>query len=316
MPESVTMPLDPYAKRLLGMIAAAPPSPERARDPMQLRESIVRLAEAVDVKGVEVAAVESREIGGERGMRVRLYTPFDARPVTPALVYFHGGMGVYGDLGTHDGLCRLLANSSGCRVVSAGYRLAPEHPFPAALEDVRRAVRWTAENAGALGIDSDRLAVGGDSHGATLAAVLCQTARMDAGPPLALQLLLCPVTDLRGGTPSWRAFGQGYLVDRGTLEWAIEQYCAPGTDLADPRVSPLCASDFAGLPPAHVHTAEFDPFRDEGRAYADALAAAGVDVRYSCHEGMIHHFYAMAGAIPKARAIVEAAGAAVREALG
>ncbi len=309
------MPLDPHARRLLGMAAAGPSSDAGIPDARRLREAMERLAQTVDVNSEVVAAIEDRVIGGEGGLRIRVYTPLEAGPFSPGLVYFHGGMGVYGGLETHDGLCRLLANSSGCRLVSVDYRLAPEHPFPAALEDAALALRWAAEHSATLGIDSARLAVGGDSHGATLAAALCQAARSEAGPPVALQLLLCPVTDLRGGTESWQAFGQGYFVDRATLDWAIERYCADA-DLADPRISPLCALDFAGLPPAHVHTAEFDPLKDEGQAYAEALAAAGVAVRHTCHEGMIHHFYAMAGAIPKARAIVEAAGAAVGEALG
>jgi acetyl esterase/lipase len=232
------------------------------------------------------------------------------------LVYFHGGMGVFNNIETHDGLCRMLANSSGCRIVSVEYRLAPEHPFPAAVEDSRFATEWACNHAAELRIDPARIAIGGDSHGATLAIGVCRLARRDGGPHLALQFLLCPVTDLSRESESRRALADGYFINPATLAWATRLYAGTGADLSNPMISPLRADDFAGFPPAHVHTAEFDPLRDEGKAYADALVAAGVKVRYRCHEGMIHHFYAMAGAIPNARAIVEAAGAGVREALG
>jgi acetyl esterase/lipase len=280
-----------------------------------LRRSAWNLANAVDVKNVRVAAVEDLSLEGPGGpLRVRIYTPEGAGPESAGLVYFHGGMGVFGGLDTHDGFCRLLANSSACRIVSVDYRKAPEHPFPAALEDTEHATRWVFEHAAELGIDRGRLGIGGDSHGATLATVACRRLR-DAGQPVpALQLLLCPVLDLSAETPSRREF-DGYLIDRKTLAWAIEQYCPPGTTVDDPRISPLRAPDFAGLPPAHIHTAEFDPMRDEGKAYAEAIADAGVGVHYVCHDGMIHHFYAMAGAIPNARIAVEAVGAAVGGAL-
>jgi acetyl esterase len=159
------------------------------------------------------------------------------------------------------------------------------------------------------------VAVAGDSAGATLAAVVCQRARRLDGPSLALQVLFCPVTDLSRRSESWTAYGQGFFLERATLDWAVTQYCPPGTDLADTRISPLRAADLSGLPPAHIHTAEFDPLRDEGKAYADALVHAGVPVHYICHEGMIHHFYCMAGAISYAQPAIARAGAAIGEAL-
>jgi len=143
---------------------------------------------------------------------------------------------------------------------------------------------------------------------------VCQRAKETAGPALALQVLVCPVTDLSGRSASWTAYGTGHFLERATLDWAIEKY-APRMDLANPRISPLRALDFSGLPPAHIHTAEFDPFRDEGSAYAEALALAGVPVRYTCHAGMIHHFYCMAGAISNAQPAIADAGAAIAEAL-
>lgn len=298
-------------------MAAAGVNPERsALAAGNLREAMRRLAQAVDVKDVPVATVEDRRLPGPGGpLLVRVYTPEGAGRSAAGLLYFHGGMGVFCDVQTHDGLCRLLANASGCRVASVDYRMAPEHPFPAAVEDCYWAARWIAEHAAELGLDPARLAIGGDSHGGTLAAVVCQLAKDAGGPALALQALFCPVLDLAAETPSRREFASGHFLDKSTLDWAVAQYCVGGEDLADPRISPLRAAELAGLPPAHIHTAEFDPMRDEGKAYADALTAAGVDVRHVCHAGMIHHFYGMAGAIPYARAAIEDAGAAIKDAL-
>ncbi len=311
------MPLDRHARRLLDMLAAGGTSGPPELTPGEFRDAMIRMGRAVDVKGVPVGSVEDRELSGPGGpLPVRVYTPSTALNAESAgLIYFHGGMGVFNNLETHDGLCRMLANSSGCRIVSVEYRLAPEHPFPAAVEDSHFATEWACNHAAELRIDPARVAIGGDSHGATLAIGVCRLAKRDGGPHLALQFLLCPVTDLSRESESRRALADGYFINPATLAWATRLYAGNGADLSNPMISPLRAQDFAGFPPAHVHTAEFDPLRDEGKAYADALVEAGVKVRYRCHEGMIHHFYAMAGAIPNARAIVEAAGAGVREAL-
>jgi acetyl esterase/lipase len=208
----------------------------------------------------------------------------------------------------------MLANSSGCRVIAVEYRLAPEHPFPAAIDDGTSITSWIAEHPAELSIDPDRLIVAGDSAGGTIAAVICQLAASGDGPRIALQVLLCPVTDLAAESESRRDFAEGYFIERSTLEWAKAVYCA-GAELGDPRVSPLRAKSLVGLPAAHIHTAEFDPMRDEGEAYARALDAAGVAVRYTCHPGLIHHFYCMAGAIPRARAVLASVGAEIRDAL-
>ena len=315
------MPLDRHAKRLLDMLAAGGAAGGPELTPLELRDAMTRMARAVDARDVPIGGTEERVLGRPGGggapLPVRVYTPSSAAGgVSAGLVYFHGGMGVFNNIDTHDGLCRMLANASGCRIVSVEYRLAPEHPFPAAVEDSYFAIEWVCGHAAELRMDPARVAVGGDSHGATLAIVTCQRAKRDGGPRLALQLLLCPVTDLSRESESRRAFAEGYFINPATLAWATELYAGVGADLANPMISPLRAGDFAGLPPAHIHTAEFDPLHDEGKAYADALVAAGVKVRYACHEGMIHHFYAMAGAIPAARAIVAAVGAGVREVLG
>lgn len=313
------MPLDRQAKRILGMLAAGGMPPRVAEfTPLKMRETMLRLAQALDVKGVEIGKVENRDLPGLGGpLPVRIYTPtaITAEESTAGIIYFHGGAGVFCSIDTHEGLCRMLANASRCRVVSVEYRLAPEHRFPAAVEDSYFATEWVHRHARQLSIDPARIAVAGDSAGGTLTAVVCQRAKQSGGPALALQVLFCPVTDLSRISESWKAYGEGHFLDRVTLDWAIEQYLPAGADLADCRISPLRAFDFTGLPPAHVHTAEFDPLRDEGKAYADCLVRAGVPVRYFCHEGMIHHFYCMAGAIPYAQHAIARAGAAIEEAL-
>jgi acetyl esterase len=274
------------------------------------------LAQSVDIKGVPVGKTDGELPGPSGALPYRIYRPQQpaARPL-PALVFFHGGGCVFGDIDTHDGLCRMLCAESGCAVISVGYRQAPEHKFPAAVEDSYGATRWVVDHAAELGLDARRIAVGGDSAGGGLAAVVCQLAATRHGPALALQVLFCPVMDMRADTPSRVAFAQGYFLNQATIDWMLRHYCAADADLDDPRLSPLRASQFAGLPPAHIHTAEFDPLRDEGEAYAKLLRQAGVAARYTCHAGMIHYFYAMAGAIPSARAAVKGAAAAMREAL-
>jgi acetyl esterase len=309
------MPLDPRAKRLLDIIAAAPTAAGRPT-PHAMRQTIIELAHVADAHDVPIWRREDRDIPGPGGpLPIRIYSP---RPQTaglsPALIYLHGGTGVFGSIETHDGLCRLIANESGCRVISVEYRLAPEHKFPAAVEDSREAARWTFEHCTDLGIDPRRIAIGGDSAGATLATVVCQLER-SSGLEFALQVLLCPVTDIRADTESRRLFSQGYFFDIATLNWALEHYMPDGADVLDPRLSPLRSKDLRRLPAAHIHTAEFDPFRDEGEAYADALGRAAVPVRRWRHDGMIHHFYCLAGFIPRSRQVIKAAGEAIREAL-
>jgi len=221
---------------------------------------------------------------------------------------------VFGNLDSHDAMLRMLANDSGCRIASIDYRLAPEHRFPAAVEDCFAATQRIAAQAADFGIDAARLAVAGDSAGGNLAAVVSQMAKT-AGLKLALQVLFCPVIDVAADTPSRRDFGEGYFLEQSLMEWASMHYVPPGTDVKDPRLSPLWAADLSGLPPAHIHTAAFDVLRDEGSAYADALKRAGVAVRYTCHQGMIHHFYAMAEAIPYATPALKSVAADIKAAM-
>jgi acetyl esterase/lipase len=199
--------------------------------------------------------------------------------------------------------------------LAVGYRLAPEHKFPAAVEDSLAATRWVMEQAQELGIDRERIGIGGDSAGATLAVATCLSLRQAKGPPLALQLLLCPVLDADPQTPSRRLFAEGHLIDRDTLRRDLAHYAGADFDPADPRVSPLRARSFAGLPPAFIHTAEFDPMRDEGKAYGEKLETAGVEAHYACHAGMIHHFYGLTNLVPYARQALGQIGAQVRTAL-
>ncbi|HEV2956833.1 MAG TPA: alpha/beta hydrolase [Xanthobacteraceae bacterium] len=310
------MPLDPHAKKLLETLNAAGVADMSRMAPQQMRAGFERLVAMVGMNGVAVDAAEDRALPGPGGtIPIRVYTPKDGGAATlPGLIYFHGGGGVFGSIASHDSFCRVLANASACRIVSVGYRLAPEHKFPAAVEDAYAATCFIAAHAREFRIDPHRLAVGGDSIGGGLAAVVCRMARDEGGPAIALQVLLCPIVDLSSNSDSRIALATGYFLNQATIDWTVKHYCAPDADLADPRISPLLAEDLSRLPPAQVHTAEFDPLRSEGAAYAERLQCAGVAVRHTCHAGMIHHFYAMGGVIPYARTAVAAAGDAIRSA--
>lgn len=311
------MPLDRHAKRLLDMVRVGGMPATSELSVANMRDAMRQLARVADASDIAIDRVDDVTIPGPGGtLAIRVYTPQQTRDATSAgVVYFHGGMGVFSDIDTHDGVCRLLANGSGCRIFSVQYRLAPEHPFPAGIEDAVAATSWVSQHAGDLRVDASRLGVAGDSAGGTLAIAVCLLAKESGGPPIALQALLCPVTDLSTEAPSRLEFAHGYFIERSVLEWAKTLYCPNQSDLADPRVSPLRAGNFSGLPPAIIHTAEFDPVRDEGAAYAQALDQAGVPVRYLCQSGMIHNFYCMSRVIPSARAIVTAIGAEIGAAL-
>jgi acetyl esterase len=299
------------------MLAAAGTTGARRQDLTERREAFRKLMSLSD-SGEAIGGVEDRCVPGADGpLGVRIYTPVETRAgMYPALIYFHGGGLVSGSLDTHDGVCRPLANAANCRIFSVDYRLAPEHKFPAAVADGCAATAWVVRHAAELRIDRERIAVGGDSAGATVAAVVCQLVGRTPGARLAAQLLLCPITDFAGETVSRKAFAEGFLLEQETMDRDLEQYVPPGVDAADPRISPLRAADFKDLPPAYVHTAEFDPLRDEGRAYADRLAGAGVEVHYTCHPGMIHLFYGLARVVPYARTALQRIGAEIGAALG
>jgi acetyl esterase len=263
-----------------------------------------------------IGRCEDRRIEGPAGeIPLRLYTPVDARgDALPGLVFYHGGGFVIGDLETHDDLCRCLANGSGCRVVSVDYRLAPEHPFPAAVDDCWAATQYVAANARAFGIDAARLAVGGDSAGGNLAAVVAQLAKLSGGPSIKFQLLIYPVTQLGSSheTVSMRENAKGYFLEKDGMDWFTRCYVADPAHRNDPRVSPLLCKDLTGLPPAYVITAGFDPLRDEGKDYADALDKAGVSVTYVHYPSMVHGFFSFRSLVPKSREAISAAAAALK----
>jgi acetyl esterase len=257
------------------------------------------LSERAEAEAPSVARVFDGAIPTTAGeLRYRRYWPMGAvAPMLPALIYYHGGGFVIGNLETHDSTCRRLANKSQCQVIAIDYRLAPEHPFPAAVEDALAAFRHIANNAHAFGADPARLAVGGDSAGGNLAAVVCQQQKLAGGPMPAFQMLIYPATDSLNQSASRRDFAEGYFLTAAMMKWFFDFYTPQGrpgsADLADIRVSPLLAEDFAGLPPAFVLTAGYDPLRDEGKAYAEKMLAAGVKVTYANYPGTIHGFFSM-----------------------
>jgi acetyl esterase len=307
------MPLDPHAKRLLDKLASLdPPSADR----LTVDERRAALKDLLEFSGrlEQVGKIENRSIPGAASpLRVRIYSPAPAASqVLPGLVYFHGGGLVAGDLDTHDFISRSLANATGCRLMSVEYRLAPEHRFPAAVEDGYAAICFIAAHADEFSIDQEQLVVGGDSAGATLAAVVCKKAADAGSPPVALQLLICPILDFSAETESRRSYARGYLMDEATLAHDLKYYLQPGVDPTDPRISPLRVNDVSVLPQACIHTAECDPLRDEGRIYSDRLNLAGVKTIYRCHSGMIHLFYGMGMLIPYVATAYKLIGVDVR----
>jgi acetyl esterase len=309
------MPLDPLAKRLLTMMAAATPAERRRPSASERRASLAKLMQfaRADAPGVSATDGSLPSPGGE--IAYRLYAPENDGAPAPGFIFFHGGGMVAGSIETHDRVAAALAEATGCRLISIGYRLAPEHKFPAGVEDAIAATEFVARNAASLSINPKRLVVGGDSAGATLAAVVCQHARRN-GPAIVAQCLICPVLDFEEISPSREKFAENHLIDRATLEADLADYLPEGTDPADIRISPLRALHLAGLPPAIIHTAEFDPMRDEGNAYARKLLAAGVTVEHVCHDGMIHNFHAMSAVLPQAKLILSQIGEQVRRAVG
>jgi acetyl esterase/lipase len=308
------MPLDPLAKRLLTMMAAATPAEHRRPTTSERRASLAKLMQFARADAAGVSATDGTLPAPGGNIPYRLYAPEGHAPA-PGFIFFHGGGMVAGSIATHDRVAAALAEATGCRLISVDYRLAPEHKFPAAIEDAIAATEFVARNGAGLGIDAEKLVIGGDSAGATLAAVVCQHA-LRHGPAIVAQCLICPVLDFEEISPSREKFAQNYLIDRLTLEADLADYLPDGTDPADVRISPLRALHVAGLPTAIIHTAEFDPMRDEGNAYARKLLAAGVSVEHVCHDGMIHNFHAMSAVLPQARLVLSQIGEQVRRAVG
>ena len=306
------MPLDPQAKAFL---AQFPPMPDFDAIPLPLLRQGFEQSALAPGEPERVAHVENLRLPGPDGeIAVRLYRP-ESKSALPGLVYFHGGGFVLCNLESHDGVCRSLANAAGCAVVSVDYRLAPEHPFPAAPEDCYAVTRFVAEHGRELGIDTARIAVGGDSAGGNLTAVVSQMARDRRGPRLRLQLLVYPVTDASFDTPSYRENAEGYFLTTNMMKWFWSKYLADPADAANPYASPLRAKDLTGLPPGLCITAEFDPLRDEGEAYAARLREAGVDVATTRYDGMFHGFFGMGAMLDQAKKAVAQAAGALKKAL-
>jgi acetyl esterase len=279
------------------------------------RVELERSATLLPSTAPPLASVEELSLSGPAcPIPVRVYRPHGATRPAPAMVYFHGGGFALGSLDSHDGVCRALAAGARCVVAAVDYRLAPEHRFPAAVEDAVAAFREVAARASALGLDAARLAVGGDSAGGNLAAVVTQETRADAVRPC-FQVLLYPAVDMTLSFASIDTLSDGFILERASIDWYLARYLPAGQDRRDPRASPLHAASLAGLPPALVVTAGFDPLRDEGQAYAEKLAAAGVRVALRCYGGLIHGFLHLAGPVHAANEALADVVAALESAL-
>lgn len=309
------MPLDAAAAGLLQQMEEAGMPPLNEMSPPEARQAAQGFI-PLGGPGDDVAAVADRTIPGPHGeIPVRIYHPHaQGSALLPCLVYFHGGGWVIGTPDTTEAVCKAVANRAGCVVVSVDYRLAPEHPFPVPLDDCYAAAEWVAVNGAEIGVDRTRLAVGGDSAGGNLAAAVCLKARGNSFPEFRMQLLVYPVTNHDYSTESYAANGEGYLLTRAMMEWFWDQYLGSPEDGKNPLASPLRAATLDRLPPALVITAEFDPLRDEGEAYAKALADAGVKVSHKRYDGQIHAFWQMLAVFPAASEAADQAAAALREA--
>lgn len=312
------MPLDSQIAAFLETQAAAaeengiPPILEQT--PEMARAGYRALAEAMG-SGPDLFDVEDRTIPGpdQNQIPVRIYRPSKKKDL-PILVYFHGGGWVIGDLDTHDQVCRMLSDGAQTIVVAVDYRLAPEHTFPAAVRDAYTALEWVERHAQELGGDALRLAVGGDSAGGNLAAVVSQLSKERGGPEIVFQLLVYPAVDMTQSHPSVEENGEGYVLTKDHMTWFRGHYLPDSLEWTNPQASPLHFEDLRGLPPALIITAEFDPLRDEGEEYARRLKAAGVAVQIERFEGQVHIFYQLAPIVDAARRAIEKSVAALRAA--
>ncbi len=307
------MPLDPQAKAILDAVKAAGLPEMWQLTPDQAREQYKLRVAKLDAKNEPIHSAETLRIDvPDRTLRIRVYKPREVMigERLPALLWFHGGGFVIGDLDTHDSACRRIARLAECIVVAVDYRLAPESKFPAAVDDCMDVLRWVARHGERLGIDGQRLAVGGDSAGGNLAAACAIIARNEGFPNLAHQMLIYPCTAPEPETSTHHKFAEGYLLTRKTITWFYAQYLRSSKDTQDFRFGPLVADDLSNLPPAFVLVAGFDPLRDEGVQYAARLIEAGNRATLVNYEGMVHGFLLMFGAVDAAnRAAAEAANA-------
>lgn len=308
------MPLHPQSRRFLDEFAAAGiPMPWEVGTAAEARE-VLRELQVAPENPIQVAHVEDRVADTETGsIPFRIYTPEGTGPF-PVLLWFHGGGWTIGSIEESDTTCRSLCSRAGVVVVCPDYRLAPEHPFPAAAEDCHAITEWVVREADALGIDGTRVAVGGDSSGGNLAAVVALMAR-ESGPELRFQLLAYPVVGHPAdGRGSYEAYGEGHFLSRVGMDWFIEQYVASPDDESDPLLLPLRAEDLSGLPPALVIAAECDPLYDEGLEFAQRLEAAGSECVHTRYDGLIHAFFVLTDQFDAAFAAHDEAAAALKRA--
>lgn len=313
------MKIDPGAQQVIDLIKAAGRPPYETVGHMEARRLYLEARRVLQPEPMPIAEMRDLTAPGPAGpIAIRLYRARTAKEgeAQPALIYFHGGGWVIGNLDSHDGVCRGLANGADCTVLSVDYRLAPEHKFPAAIDDAVAATGWIAANATSLGIDAKRLAVGGDSAGGNLSAVVALDARDKGAPKLRFQLLIYPACDMAMTHPSIAERAGQLPLTRATLKWFIDLYLRDTADVGDWRASPLKAKSLANVPPAYVLTAGCDPLRDEGEAFAAALKAAGVPVEAKRFDGQIHGFMTMGKFIPDAAKAMREMSAVLKRALG
>ncbi len=310
--------LHPQCRALLDLMQTRGVPPTHTLSPADARAFYRDRRSATPPEPPGVAEVRDLQATGPHGpIPLRLYRPLQpaSSGLQPVLVYYHGGGWVIGDLDTHDTLCRQLANQAGCTVVAVDYRMGPEHRFPAAVDDAIAALAWVRGAASTLGLDVNRMAVGGDSAGGNLAAVVALHDRQHAAAPLLFQLLIYPATDARRGAPSHTSNGEGYLLTKDTMDYFLGHYIDDQRHHQDWRASPLLHPNLAGAPPALVLTAGYDPLRDEGLAYAQALTVAGVRTTHLCFERQIHGFILMGKVLDEANAAVMVCAQALRHGL-
>lgn len=311
--------LDPELKAVVDAAAEANPNPpDVTKLPIEMfRAGYVMVSQAQSLADIKCDSISDLEVPGAEGpIGARLYVPEGAGDETlPGLIFIHGGGFMIGDLDTHDSVCRQLANGARCRVIALDYRLAPEHKFPAAVDDAIAAATHITRNAADYGMDASSLAVGGDSAGGNLSAIVSNHFASQGANPFAMQLLIYPATDGTVETESRRELQDGITLDRKVLDYFFEGYLGGlDTDDNDPRLNPAKASSFEGAPRAHIVTAQYDPLSDEGKAYGDLLKAAGVEVSYRCYEGLMHNFILQSGVVTAAKNAVDDMASALADA--
>ena len=308
------MPLDPQVKQIIAEDTKLGLPAYHRLSPFQARHQMLDTSPPVNPK-LSASQVKDMTIPGfDTALPIRCYYP-PGDPPFPVAVYFHGGGWIMGNLDTHHAICHALAHSSDCLVVAVDYRLAPENKFPAATQDAYTATCWVSDNADHIGADALRMAIMGESAGATLSTVTCMMIRERGGPRLALQVLVYPVTDCSFHTRSHEKYADGYMLTREMMNWIWDQYLTDKRDAEHPHVSPLRAESLRDLPPALVLTAEYDPLCDEGEAYAGRLMADGVKVRHSPYEGMVHGFFRMTDRLDRSRQALQEVSSALKKAL-